>query len=118
MPKLAPSGMSCAVRNLSEFARWQDPAKMLKALPGVLDSRAPFITFTAVIGGDKGDYGDRLKDFITLNGFGEVTKVGPATNHTGSQVAVYTWIVNYDNIIDWFRKERADAEEAVSDKAA
>jgi hypothetical protein len=116
MPKLAPSGMSCAVRNLSEFAKWTDPAKMLKNTPGVLDSRAPYITFTAVEGGEKGDYGPRLKDFITQNGFGEVTKIGPAKNHTGSMIAVYVWIVNYDNIIDYFRQEtnRADTNAQVA----
>ena len=102
--------MSCAARNLTEFARWTDPAKMLKATPGLLDSRAPFITYTAVQGGDKGDYGDRLMEFINLNGFGQVTKVGPEVNHTGNKVALYVWVVNYDAIIGWFHQDRQKLE--------
>jgi hypothetical protein len=116
MPKLVPSGMGCAVRTLSEFARWQDPDKLIKAIPGVLDSRAPFITFSAVEGGEKGNYGDRLMEYVNGNGFGEVTKVGPAVNHTGSQVAVYTWVVNYDAIIAYFHRERQRLEGATDAK--
>lgn len=107
MPRVETSSLSCGVVEFSKFASYKEPADALRKSSQLLAGlTAPFVLFTGVINGEKGNYSERLAAFIMTQGLGNIIPSAVKRNHTGNEIRLYMWEVNHEALKTWLNPEK------------